>query len=435
MNKFFICVSNFCEERLLDCQKVFDYLVANGWNPVNNVSAADLVVVGTVFYLRQEDEISMSTIRYYAKRKLSSAKMFIIGCPPEALAGLSRQYANLITLSPTNLSLLDQVVHSRVKFDETNDPTRINNSQVIFNPLLKRVFLARLSFIQLLRETRLSYDFVKSSLCFIRNLFRYMFLVRSYIHPTMFNYGNNYVYLRVSQGCVSNCSYCAIKLFAGQLKSQPMDKILVSFRDNLLSGRRFFYLSSEDTGCYGLDIGMTSADLLEKIFSVGEEYEFKLLITNFNAQWFIKYYDKIKGLLVKNQHKIMFFQVPVQSGSNRILKLMNRPYCINDLERCLLDLKKVAPFLVITTDVIVGFPGETREDFNTTKSFLERVRLPFAAIFNYEDRTDTFASGLGGKISSKEAGERKLELLKIQNYFATNSVLIKKFIELIKELT
>jgi len=435
MKKFFICASNFCEERLLDCQKVFDYFVANGWNPVKRVADADIVIVGTVFYLEHEDCISISTIRYYVKRKLPEAKMYIIGCASNSLVELSAQFSNLIPIASADLSQFDDVINPRIKFNEVADPTRIDNSQVIFIPLLKRLLLFKTRLEKISKDIKLDHHLLNFALYSLRNMFRYILLSKSYIHPSMLNYGNNYVYLRVSRGCTNNCSYCAIKNFAGSFKSKSVEKIITDFRRNLLSGFRFFYLSSEDTGCYGLDIGTTSVNLLKEIFLAGEGYDFKLMVTNFNAQWFVKYYDQLKDVLLKNQRKILFFQVPVQSGSNRILNLMHRPYRIEDVQRNIIDLKSSAKYLTLTTDIIVGFPGESREDFEATKTFLRKVKLSFVAIFSYEDRDFVESSSLNRKVSFREKEERKFELLKIQNYFIKNRVLLKKLSEFIKEIS
>ncbi|MFA5260804.1 MAG: radical SAM protein, partial [Candidatus Omnitrophota bacterium] len=143
--------------------------------------------------------------------------------------------------------------------------------------------------------------------------------------------------------------------------------------------------------------------------------DFQIVLSNFNARWFVKYYGELEPLLTQYQHKITFIQIPIQSGSSRILKLMDRHYTIEDVEAKLLRLRQKAPALPFTTDIIAGFPGETLEDFELTKAFLSRIRFRHVDIFAYEKRPGTKAGTLPGDIAPDVINERVLQLARLQN--------------------
>jgi tRNA A37 methylthiotransferase MiaB len=190
-----------------------------------------------------------------------------------------------------------------------------------------------------------------------------------------------------------------------------------------------FFLLSEDIGCYGKDIGTGITELLRMLFQAGRDNDFKIVISNFNAQRFIEYYEELKAVFIKNKDKILFIQIPIQSGSNRILELMNRRYCVEDLDRCLKDIKQAIPSLNITTDMIAGFPGETENDFQESLDFLKRNKFRYADIFGYEDRPDTLANSMNNKVPQEVIERRKIGLLGIQNENSSLSSIFKKIIE------
>jgi len=191
----------------------------------------------------------------------------------------------------------------------------------------------------------------------------------------------------------------------------PIKDIIQEFRQALDGGHKIIYLAGEDVGAYGVDINTNIVKLLEELFKIKGDYKLKML--EFNARWLIKYSSDLITLFVKNCDKLDLITVCVQSGSDRILKLMNRNYKINDVKRCLAILNKELPKLIINGHIIVGFPGETKEDFEKTRAFLKEFKFKYLTITSYSDRANTLASKMNGKISDKIIKKRISELIKI----------------------
>ena len=305
-------------------------------------------------------------------------------------------------------------------------------SDVSYKPLLKCLLLARSlvsSFVMHLDGLSIK-KCVKST----RNLINYSLSLKSLVHPLLLFNKNRLFYIRISRGCLGDCSYCAKKFATGSLISNPIEEIVNTFNKGLDAGHRMFFLLSEDIGCYGKDIGSGIVELLNALFKIGKNKEFKIAISNLNAHWFIKYYEQLKGILIENENKILFIQVPIQSASNRVLQLMNRHYSIEDLEGCLQDIKQRSPSLNLTTDMIVGFPDESESDFEKSRSFLKRNRFSFVDIFGYEDRPNTLANKMNNKISREVIEKRRFDLLKVQNKNTSQKTVLKKLVEISRSI-
>ena len=218
--------------------------------------------------------------------------------------------------------------------------------------------------------------------------------------------------VRLARGCLGNCSYCAIKFAAGTLESKPIGEIILEFKNGLSQGHQLFTLIAGDTGCYGIDISTSVVELLTDIFKIDGAY--KLIIKVFNAQWLIKYQSDLETLLTTYYDKIDYIIVPVQSASDKILRLMQRPYKIENVKRCIRNLKNKIPQLKITTHIMAGLPGEIENDFQKSVDFIREFEFPYVDIYGYEDRPRTQASKLEGKIPQEVIDQRVKKLRKAQ---------------------
>jgi MiaB/RimO family radical SAM methylthiotransferase len=217
--------------------------------------------------------------------------------------------------------------------------------------------------------------------------------------------------LEIAKGCLGDCSYCAIKLAMPKYKSFSEKTIVDTFKEGLKKNYRDFAVIAGDIGCYGMDINSNIAKLLSRLVAVKGNY--RLLLIDLNARWFVEYYDELLAVIMKNSSKISNIIIPIQSGSDRILKLMNRRYEISEVKKCLLDLKKKVPNLQVETHIMVGFPGETEEDFQRS---LDLVReIPFLRIETYpfEERPNTAAFDMAGKVS-QEIIKKRVKKLKAE---------------------
>jgi len=427
MNKFFIYSTKYCDGRMLDCQRIHNYLLINGWVQVKKVSKANLVIIGTCSYSKLEEDSSVDFIKYFNRKKCDSALMVVTGCLSKVNPSRLKNIQGLVLLSPTDLERLDEIVKPHTPLSKIKEPNIVVPTQVINNELFKRMFVLRNYLTRSIGLPEL-YNQVKS-------IVHYILLTKSYINPLLVCKGNDYFCLRISKGCLGRCSYCAIRFSTGNLISREISEIVNDFRSGLKSGRKTFYVTAEDAGSYGQDTGTDIVKLLKEIFACGLGYDYKIILTNLNAHWFLKYYAELERMLMEHQYKIFYVQIPIQSASNRILKLMNRPYNIEEVKMCLLSLQSKIPGLNIATDIIVGFPGETEEDFNMTKDLISRINFSFVDVFSYEDRPNTAASLMGGKVSREVINARKLELSRIQNKRTKTTAIVKKIKEIAKDLS
>jgi threonylcarbamoyladenosine tRNA methylthiotransferase MtaB len=140
------------------------------------------------------------------------------------------------------------------------------------------------------------------------------------------------------------------------------------------------------------------------LFSV--EGNFRILLWDLNIRWFIKHYLDFRSVLEANSERISRIVLPIQSGSNRILGLMNREYDIENAKECISDLQKRIPNLRVETHVMVGFPGENEEDFQRTVDLIREIPFFSVHIFKYEGRPSTKAFSFPNKVTEKIINQR-----------------------------
>lgn len=194
----------------------------------------------------------------------------------------------------------------------------------------------------------------------------------------------------ISEGCRGNCSYCIVRLARGRLRSNPPRAVLDNVRKALLSGAKEIFITSQDTGAYGMDGGqMRLPGLIKEITRIPGDYKIRLGMMNpFSIA------DIVPDMIdVFNDPRVYrFAHIPVQSGSDRILKLMRRPYTSGEYRNIVAQLRESVPDITFSTDYIVGFPTETDEDFKLTMEDL-RINRPLKVnITRYSPRPGTIAA-------------------------------------------
>ena len=192
----------------------------------------------------------------------------------------------------------------------------------------------------------------------------------------------------IAQGCLGNCSFCQVKIARGSLRSYPPDLIVEEVRRALEHGCKEIWLTSQDNGCYGIDLGLTLADLLEKILKI--EKDFKVRIGMMNPVHLQTFIDRILDLY--SDHRVFkFAHIPVQSGSDKVLNDMRRGYTVVDAEYVMNKFRSKYPELSLMTDVIVGYPTESEEDFEATLNFIKRVEPDHVNVSKFGARPKTEA--------------------------------------------
>ena len=222
----------------------------------------------------------------------------------------------------------------------------------------------------------------------------------------------NRLNLKIENGCTSMCAFCAIPNGRGKLRSYHVDSIVEATKEFVErnSGSEI-NLVGEDVGAYGLDIGTNIIELLKTMEAI--EGDFKVKMDVLNPWWFLRYKNLAETIAegVESGKIIPYFGMPLQSGSNRILKLMRRHYTREDYEGILEELERKIPEIEVATDVIVGFPAETEEDFMETFEVLARHRFAYYGVWGYSEREKTEALGMTKKVAPKTIRERTETLL------------------------
>jgi len=193
----------------------------------------------------------------------------------------------------------------------------------------------------------------------------------------------------ISEGCLGRCAFCGTKNARGDLTSYPIEDIVARVRLLLKWGKKEIYLTAQDTGCYGADIGTDLVELLREVLAVKGDY--RLRIGMMNPQHIAEILD---GLInVYNDERVYkFIHIPIQSGSDRVIREMNRGCTVRQFESIIGRFRKQVKDLCLSTDVIVGFPTETEADFEKTIRLIERVRPDIINISKFHPRPDTVAA-------------------------------------------
>ncbi len=233
----------------------------------------------------------------------------------------------------------------------------------------------------------------------------------------------------ISEGCLNACTYCATRFARGVLKSYKPELVVRWVKEALARGYREIQLSSEDTGCYGFDIGTNLPELLDEITAI--EGDFRVRVGMMNPNHVIKTLDELieaygSGKVYK------FLHLPVQSGNNEILRRMGRNYTVEEFEEIVREFRRKVPGLNLNTDIIVGFPGETDEAFENTLELVKRVRPDKINVSRYSPRPGTIAARWkqlpGWKIKERS---RLLHRLRLQIAYEINRSYVGKTLEVL----
>jgi MiaB-like tRNA modifying enzyme len=203
--------------------------------------------------------------------------------------------------------------------------------------------------------------------------------------------------LPISEGCMSNCSFCKTKLARGELLSYPKEKIITQFKSALLDGCKEFWITSQDCGCYGFDIYRKEKyflpQLLDDLLRAGDilKRDFRIRLGMCNPD----HIDRIKDDLVKiYQHPNMFkfLHIPVQSGSDKVLKNMRRAHTIEKFTGIVDLFRRKIPEITLSSDLIIGFPLESDKDFLDSMDLVRDVKFDVLNISRFWSRKGTDAA-------------------------------------------
>ncbi len=213
--------------------------------------------------------------------------------------------------------------------------------------------------------------------------------------------------LKIQDGCDQFCSYCIIPLARGKPRSKPPARIKEEFANLLRSDIKEFILTGIHLGAYGKDLN--SNENLASLVSQLLEYrgDFRLRLSSLEIG---EVDSQLLQLMASSPKLCNHLHLPLQSGSNKILQAMNRPYNREEYKATIEDIKEKLPQIALTTDVMVGFPGESEKDFQQTCKLVEKVGFSRLHVFPFSPRSGTKAAKMEEKVHSKEKN-RRVEIL------------------------
>lgn len=216
--------------------------------------------------------------------------------------------------------------------------------------------------------------------------------------------------VKIQDGCDRFCSYCIVPFTRGRPTSRTITEILTEIRQITIPIQEII-LTAINTAYFGKDTGETLMELVDSILT-----NTKVNRVSFGSihPWsitseFLSWYKKN----INNPRFVHFFHIPIQSGSDNILKLMNRQYTQKKMMKRLKALHEINPHTLIATDVIVGFPGETEKEFKETYDFLKTSPISKFHVFRYSPRPGTAAAKLKNEITAQEKRERSQKLIRL----------------------
>ena len=217
-------------------------------------------------------------------------------------------------------------------------------------------------------------------------------------------------FVTIMQGCDNYCTYCVVPYVRGREASRPPERIIEEIENLVAAGVREVTLLGQNVNSYGRKEGHCRfPELLARVNAVSGLYRIRFTTSHpkdLSADLCRSFRDLEK--LCKHIH------LPVQSGSNRVLKRMNRDYTREQYRERIEQLRELCPQIAISSDFIAGFPGETETDFEQTLDLIQAVRFDSLFAFQYSDRPNTRATRFGDKVGEKEKRRRLQALLKLQ---------------------
>lgn len=379
-------VSLGCPRNLVDSEVMLGILLQAGYEAVPNLEEADYIVINTCGFLEASRQESLDTVGETLKTKKKGAKLIVTGCMVQT--------------------------HSKVIQDQFPKVDYLLGSGDV-EGILKAV------------ESTNPGENISSA--------------RSYLEagevPRQLSTPKHYAYLKIAEGCRKRCAYCIIPEIKGPLKSKPQEQILKEFHLLLDQGVKEIILIAQDLGDYGKDFGATRRmgalqDLLTKLLDNDRKFWLRLLYL---------YPDEISDELIalmKTDTRICpYLDMPIQHINNDMLRSMRRATSKEDIVSTIKTLRTILPEVFIRTSLIVGFPGETDEQFEELVDFVKKYPLDNIGIFKFSREPGSAAYDMPDQIPEEIKEQRWHKLMQVQQKVVRkrNASLIGKRLPIVVE--
>lgn len=233
--------------------------------------------------------------------------------------------------------------------------------------------------------------------------------------------GRTRAFIKIQDGCENFCSYCIIPYVRGKCRSKNFQTVLEEIQNYVQHGYKEVVLTGIHTGNYGVDLGTDFAALLREIVKING-----LVRLRISSIEITELTDEVLQIIRDNDVIVDHLHIPLQAGSDKILRLMNRKYDLAYFKRKMEQIREIQPDISLTTDIIVGFPSETEEDFQDTLSFVREVQFSKVHVFPYSRRSGTVAADMAEQVPGDVKKERVRRLLALSKELETEYM--KKFI-------
>lgn len=233
--------------------------------------------------------------------------------------------------------------------------------------------------------------------------------------------GRTRAFIKIQDGCENFCSYCIIPYVRGKCRSKNFQTVLEEIQNYVQHGYKEVVLTGIHTGNYGVDLGTDFAALLREIVKINA-----LVRLRISSIEITELTDEVLQIIRDNDVIVDHLHIPLQAGSDKILRLMNRKYDLAYFKQKMEQIREIRPDISLTTDIIVGFPFETEEDFQDTLSFVREVQFSKVHVFPYSRRSGTVAADMAEQVPGDVKKDRVRRLLALSKELETEYM--KKFI-------
>ena len=361
-----------CAHNHSDSEFMSGLLQSYGYELTNDASEAEAWVINTCT-VKNPSQAAMNTV--LERAKAARKKVVACGCVPQGDGGKAKELEAVSLLGTTQIDRIVEAVERT-----------LNGERVV---MLEKKELPKLDLPKIRRNAKVEI-------------------------------------LPLSTGCLGQCTYCKTKHARGELGSYEVESILARAKLAIEEGVTEIWLSSEDTGAYGLDIGTNVAELFRRLVAVlPSDQSVMLRLGMTNPPYILAHLPAIAEAL-RHPSVFSWIHIPVQSGSSKVLDDMKREYTREEFEHVVDYLQQNVPDITIATDVICGFPGETDSDWRKTISLIEKYKFPEVHISQFYARPGTPAFRMK-RVNTLTVKNRSRELTKlIESYFPWTRLESKK---------
>jgi threonylcarbamoyladenosine tRNA methylthiotransferase CDKAL1 len=378
-----VCViTNGCPENRIDCSRMQKFLGDNGCTITADIKNADIVVFNSCGLTHATQEFSVKIIKHIQALKKPSAELVVCGCLPKINMPRLKEVHQGFTFQH-EIEQLKEIIETKTDPQDScanrlSPRAHVPTVRRWRIPDLKKIF----SFMSIKEKlTESYYDRLDREI----NVFR-----------------SHSFCIKVSTGCLNTCAYCAVRVSRGELISKPIDKVVKELEEGLAKGYKEFALLGTDVGAYGRDHGKTLVDLLRELTK--KEGDYTIRIRNIQPRFLLEMLPELREIL--RSGKISYLSSAAQSGNNRILGLMRRGYKIEDYKEAILSLKREFPKLQIRTQIMVGFPSETEDEFEDSLRLLDEIDYDFVEVYQFQPRPNTEAAAMKDQVPAKISRRR-----------------------------